>query len=96
MKGKNTSLADPICSLTIPCNDAYDDSNPTLHRLGTRRRSLDASRCTPIDINRTTSEYSPKLVKVKLKLPRIGALRLSKAVTSNCSSGDVKIVIINI
>ena len=56
MNGKNISLADPICSLTIPCSEANEDSSPTDHRLGTRRRSFDAITCTPIDNTRTTNE----------------------------------------
>lgn len=96
MKGRYISLADPTCSLTIPCNDAYDDSSPTDHRLGTRRRSFDARTCTPIDNSSTTNEQNPKLVNEKLTPPSKGELRATKEVTSNCSSGDVKIDMFNI
>ena len=94
MNGKFISLVDPICSFTIPCSEAYDDSSPTDHRLGTSRRSFEARTCTPIDNRRTTSEQKPKLVNEKLTPPNNGELRAMKEVTSNCSSGDVKIVII--
>lgn len=71
------------------CREAYDDSKPIDHRLGTSR--VEITTCSPIDKIRTINEYSPRFVSDKLT--NKGELSAIRGFTSNCSNGDVKIVI---
>jgi hypothetical protein len=51
--------------------------------------SLLPIKCNPkVKIN-TITEYSAKLVKVKVKYPNIGNCKLIIFVTSNCSKGEL-------
>ena len=58
-------------------------TSSTDHRLGTSRRSLNASTCTPIVNSRTTNEENPKFVNEKLTPPSNGPLRAMIKVSSN-------------
>lgn len=87
MNGRYCSLALPTCSLTEMCIVVTALSNPILHREGTIRLELTDRKCSPRNTITTRTEYSPRLVSVRLD-PRRGASRLISFVTSNWSRGD--------
>lgn len=69
------------------CSVCTADSKPRLHRDGTTRCEFTDRKCSPRNTITTRTEYSPRLVSVRLE-PRRGASRLISFVTSNWSSGD--------
>ena len=88
MKGKYTSFNEPIWSLTIVPKVWKEDSKAIDHLDGINLESLFPYMCKPKIINKLSSVYKPKLVILKFKNPKIGALKLIKLLTSNWLRGD--------
>jgi len=70
------------------CSVAYDDSSDRLHLLGTIRWLFADRAWYPIPKANTINVYNPTFVSEITKSPKIGAVKLTKLVVSNCSNGD--------
>jgi hypothetical protein len=89
LAGKYFSLEVPIWSLTIELILENKDSSAIDHFEGNNLVSLLAKKCNPKITKTVNIEYKAKFVKVKEKKPNIGALKLKRLVTSNCSKGEL-------
>ena len=88
MKGKYISFNEPIWSLTIVPKLWKEDSKAIDHLDGINLESLLPYMCRPIIRTKVKIVYKPKLVKLKLKNPKMGALNAIKLLTSNWLRGD--------
>lgn len=89
MKGKYLSYLIPIWSLTIVEIVVYILSKAIDHLEGINLLLLLAKMCKLTIKLITNREYKAKFVKAKLKKPKIGACKLIKFITSNCSKGEL-------
>ena len=89
MKGKYLSYLIPIWSLTIVEIVVYILSKAIDHLEGINLLLLLAKMCKLTIKLITKREYKAKFVKAKLKKPNIGACKLIKFITSNCSKGEL-------